>query len=133
MHRKTTACRGLLSAFSAVATWPAAAFACSGPGAQEAIFVSSLIALVSWALTGLCFLAALLVPPVRRRMGWTGVIGLFAATLLHPALVFGTLRGDCGYTARWASIVFLPILALVLSWLWRRGPRRLAAQGEGPA
>ena len=65
--------------------------ACSGPGAAEAIAVSGQIAPLSWALVFLVFLSALLVP-LRRRFGWGGVAVLFACTLLHPALIFGTLR-----------------------------------------
>ncbi len=97
--------------------------ACSGPGAAEAIALSGRIAFASLALTFLCFLCALLVPPLRRRVGWGGVAGLFACTLFHPALIFGTLRGDCGFTARWASLVFLPLLfGLCLFLLRRRRP-----------
>lgn len=94
--------------------------ACSGPGAAEAIAVSGRIALASFAVTFLCFLTALLLPTLRRRVGWAGVAALFACTLFHPALVFGTLRGDCGYTARWASLIFLPLLLGLCAFLLRR-------------
>jgi hypothetical protein len=99
----------------------APAWACSGPGASEAIRISGLIALGSMALTLLCFLAALLVPPVRRLVGWRGVTALLAACVFHPGLWLSTLSGDCGFTARWASIAFLPILAGLIALLhWRQ-------------
>lgn len=99
---------------------PAVARACSGPGAQDAIQVSGLIALGSMALTLLCFLAALLVPPVRRKVGWRGVGALFVACIFHPGVWLSTLSGDCGYTARFASIAFLPILAGLVALLYFR-------------
>jgi hypothetical protein len=104
--------------------------ACSGPGAAEAIALSGRIALASFAITFLCFLLALLLPVLRRRVGWGGVAALFACTLFHPGLVFGTLRGDCGFTARWASLLFLPLLAGLCAYLLRR--RRASAQPSVP-
>ena len=106
--------------------------ACSGPGAAEAIAVSGQIALLSWALVFLVFLSALLVPALRRRFGWGGVAVLFACTLLHPALIFGTLRGDCGYTARFGSLIFLPLhFGLCVFLIWRRRGQAAAAAPSG--
>lgn len=99
---------------------PSAAWACSGPGAQAAIALSGRIALGSLSLTLLCFLAALLVPQVRRLVGWRGVGVLLVTCIFHPGIWLGTLSGDCGYTARLASIVFLPILAGLLGFLYVR-------------
>lgn len=109
---------------------PSAARACSGPGAAHAIQVSGQIALGSLGLTFLCFLAALLVPQVRRLVGWRGVGALLAACIFHPGLWLSTLRGDCGYTARLASIGFLPILAGLLALLYFR--QRRARQAGTP-
>lgn len=110
--------------------FPAVAQACSGPGAAHAIQISGLIALGSLALTFLCFLAALLVPQVRLLVGWRGVGALLVACLFHPGIWLSTLRGDCGYTARLASIGFLPILAGLLALLYVR--QRKARQARTP-
>jgi hypothetical protein len=106
----------------------AEAMACSGPGAEDAIRLSGQIALVSWALTILCFLCSLIVRGLRRRLGKGGVIGLGAAVFFHPAIWFSTLSGDCGYMTRLASIVFVPLLAMTFAFLLWRGQRRLATQ-----
>ncbi|MFO0578581.1 MAG: hypothetical protein U1A78_31645 [Polyangia bacterium] len=100
--------------FSVLAASPAA-WACSGPGAASAIQVSGLISLASLGLTVLCFLATLLVPPVRRLVGWRGVLALLLGCLFHPAIWLSTLRGDCGYSARWLSLIFLPLLGGLLA------------------
>lgn len=62
----------------------------------------------------LCFLATLLVPPARRLVGWRGVLALLLGCLFHPAIWLSTLRGDCGYSARWMSLLFIPVLGGVL-------------------
>lgn len=93
----------------------APAWACSGPGAESAIQLSGLISLASLGLTVLCFLATLLVPPARRLVGWPGVLALLLGCLFHPAIWLSTLRGDCGYSARWMSLIFLPLLGGLLA------------------
>lgn len=110
--------------------WPLTALACSGPGAAAAIADSMRVVLVSLSLTVGWLLAALLVPPLRRRVGRKGLLLLAATCVVHPGLWLSTLRGDCGYTARWASLLFLPVLALVLGYLLRR--RGDSAAGPGP-
>jgi hypothetical protein len=99
---------------------------CSGRGAEAAIELSGRIVLASLLITFLTFMVALLVPALRRRIGWGGVAALFLCTLLHPGLLFSTLRGDCGYTARWAALGFLPIFAGLCGYLLRR--RRTATK-----
>ena len=98
----------------------AALLGCSGEGAAAAIELSGRIVLASLILTFATFMVSLLVPAIRRRFGWAGVAALFFCTLFHPGLLLGTLRGDCGYTARIASIGFLPILAGLFVFLLRR-------------
>lgn len=125
MSRPSVSSARSLAAFIAASLlgglgFPSMARACSGPGAQDAIQLSGLVALGSLALTLLCFLAALLVPPVRRLVGWRGVGALFVACIFHPGVWLSTLSGDCGYTARWASIAFLPILAGLVTLLYFR-------------
>lgn len=120
----------------AVASVESVGLGCSGPGAAEAIRVSGLIALGSLALTVLSFLCALLVPPVRRLIGWRGVVALLAASVFHPGLWLSTLSGDCGFTARWASIGFMPVLAGLIAVLihrHRQRARRPNAQAAGPS
>lgn len=112
---------------AAVLLQPLTALACSGPRAQEAINDSFRIGLISLGLTVGWFLAALLVPPLRRRVGKKGLLLLAGTCVVHPAFWLGTLSGDCGYTLRWASLLFLPLLALVLGALLR--PRGAASAG----
>ncbi len=106
---------------------PLTARACSGPGAQEAITDSFRIALISLGLTVGWFLAALIVSPLRRRVGKKGLLLLAGTCVVHPAIWLSTLSGDCGYMLRWASLLFLPLLALVLGGLLR--PRNKASAG----
>lgn len=103
--------------------------ACSGAGAAAAIELSGRIVLASLLITFATFMAALLVPALRRRIGWGGVAALFLCTLFHPGLLFSTLRGDCGFTARWAALGFLPIVAGLFVYLLRR--RASAAKAAG--
>lgn len=118
------------AAFLCVIGGPARALACSGPGAQSAIQLSGLIALVSLGLTVLCFLAGLVVPPVRKLLGWRGVATLFVACVFHPVLWLSTLRGDCGYTLRIGALLFLPVLAGLVALLVRIERRRALRAGH---
>lgn len=98
--------------------------ACSGEGAAAAIALSGRIVLASLLITFVTFMAALLVPALRRRVGWAGVGALFLCTLFHPGLFFSLLRGDCGYTARWAALGFLPVVAGLFVFLLRRRSKK---------
>lgn len=102
---------------------PRAALACSGPGAEAAITLSDRIVFGSLLIGTLCFLCGLLVPPVRRRLTWKGVLGLGLALPLHPGLLLGTRGGDCGFTARWAALVFVVLVLGAFAILWRRSAR----------
>lgn len=102
--------------------------ACSGPGAADAIALSGRIVLASWLITFATFMLALLVPALRRRIGWAGVAALFFCSLFHPGLLFSTLRGDCGYTARWAALGFLPVVLGLLVYLLRRRSAKAATR-----
>ena len=66
---------------------PLSALACSGPGAAAAIADSFRIALLSLAITVGWFLAALIVPALRRRVGKKGLLLLGATCVFHPALL----------------------------------------------
>lgn len=112
------------AAFLGVIGGPARALACSGPGAESAIQLSGLIALVSLGLTVLCFLAGLFVPAVRRLLGWRGVATLLVACVFHPAIWLSTLRGDCGFTLRIGALLFMPVLAGLVALLVRMERRR---------
>lgn len=101
---------------------PTAALACSGPGARAAIDMSQRIVLASLLITLLTFLMALLVPALRRRIGGKGLVGLGLCCVLHPGLFFSTLSGDCGFTARFVALGFLPLLAGLFVYLLRRKP-----------
>ena len=106
--------------------------ACSGAGAAAAIELSGRIVLASLLITFATFMAALLVPALRRRIGWGGVAALFLCTLFHPGLLFSTLRGDCGYTARWLALGSIPLVLGLFAFLVYRGQRRLAAASALP-
>lgn len=124
VHRVTPAAPRALVAIAALLQAPATALACSGPGAEEAIRTSDRIIFGALLCSVLCFLCGLLVPPVRRRLTWKGVLGLGLAIPFHPALLFGTLRGDCGYTARWIAIASVPLVLGAFAVLFFRGQRR---------
>ena len=98
---------------------PLTALACSGPNAAKTIQDSGRIALVSLGLTVGWFLAALIVAPLRRKVGKKGLLLLAGTCVVHPATWLSPLHGDCGYMLRWASLLFLPVLALVLGALLR--------------
>ena len=53
-------------------------------------------------------------PSARRLVGWPGVLALLLGCLLHPAIWLSTLSGDCGYSARWLSLIFVPVLGGLL-------------------
>lgn len=111
---------------------PRAALACSGPGAAEAIHQSDLFVLGAVLCVLCCFLAGLLVPGLRRRLTRKALLGLGLAVPFHPALLMGTTRGDCGYTARWLALGSIPLILGLFAFLVYRGQRRLAAASALP-
>lgn len=99
--------------------------ACSGPGAADAIANSGLIALG-------CLLGSLVLAVVigvrafkTRRSGLWVAFAASLASMFFVGLLTMTLRsGDCGFTARSASmVVFAGILALTaLTFTARKTP-----------
>ncbi len=81
-------------------------FACSGPGAMQAIADS-----ISTGYTHAAAMGALLVSSVAlfalRRHGRPVVPAVLACLLLlHPAWTISAISGDCGSTKRYVSYVF---------------------------
>jgi len=88
-------------------------FACSGPGAGEAIAVSILIgyrhAALAAVLLGLGLLLLTLSP---KRWLFPAILG--ALLLLHPAWTVSAIHGDCGIMKRDASRVFTAVSSAAL-------------------
>jgi len=88
-------------------------FACSGPGAGEAIAVSILIgyrhAALAAVLLGLGLLLLALSP---KRWLFPAILG--ALLLLHPAWTVSAIHGDCGFMKRDASRVFTAVSCAAL-------------------
>lgn len=104
--------------------------ACSGPGAGEAIALSSLVALASLSL-GLAFLAVLVVRGLRRRAAWKRLLPLAVVCAAHPFWWLSPLSGDCGFLLRWASLAFLPVLAVVI-YVGLRRSATVTTPGSAP-
>lgn len=111
---------------------PRVALACSGPGAAEVIHQSDLIVLGAELCVLCCFLAGLLVPALRRRLSRKALVGLGLAMPFHPAVLMGTTRGDCGYTARWLALGSIPLVLGLFALLVYRGQRRIAEASVPP-
>lgn len=81
-----------------------ALLACSGPGADDAILLSSLMGLIALIALPLLLWASL---RLRRRGGRLRRMpllpGAALAALLLVSLGLGVLSGDCGYTVRWVA------------------------------
>lgn len=99
----------------------APALACSGPGASDAIALSSLIglacALGSIAATVMLFVRSRGAKPSGLLDAARITAVVFAA--LHPLWTFGTVSGDCGYTVRYAAPVVLLLHCGLLLVAWR--------------
>ncbi len=106
---------------SLVAAWPAAALACSGPGAPAAIARADRIGWALLAGTALLVAAthfAARRPPSTRR--------LIVALLVHPGWWLGARGGDCGrmrVAASIAATVLFVLAAAFLLWRARRSVR----------
>lgn len=125
--------RGSMSAVAAhlgvvavVWTLTASARACSGPGAEEAIFENGLIAACSLWTTPLIGAAFALWPRLRRP-GWRRQWPFLVLFIAHPSWWISPLGGDCGYLLRDLSVAS-SVLTLVVAGLlyWRAHPRRVA-------
>lgn len=97
------------------------ALACSGPGASDAIALSSLIGL----LCALGSIAATVTLFVRARgakaSGLLNAARIVAVAFvaLHPLWTLGTLSGDCGYMVRYSAPVVLLMHVGLLLVVWR--------------
>ena len=103
-------------------------FACSGPGAGEAIAESIRTAEIHAAIVAILLLAALSIAlRVRARTVPWILVGLL---VIHPAWTIDAIRGDCGMIKRaasWvvtgiASAAMLPQIGIALGAC--RGPPR---------
>lgn len=99
--------------------------ACSGPGAADAIaesgLISTLCGLGSLALTIFIAVRAF---KLRHTALWLALAGCVALVLLVGLFTMTLRGGDCGFTARYASIaVFVGILGLTgLTFTARKTP-----------
>jgi hypothetical protein len=105
-----------------VSTFGLPAWACSGPGAADAIARASWVALAAIA-TSLGLTIALGV--VTRRRGGKRRSQIFAvgllALLIHPGVWMSATSGDCGAAVMLVAPVFA-LLHVGLVLLSRRGP-----------
>ncbi len=89
-------------------------FACSGPGAAEAIATSELIGLMAFVLALVCVGAVLFLTRARRR--WFATL----AMLVHPGWWMSARSGDCGYLLRYAAPLATLVFAAAAAWaIWR--------------
>ena len=105
--------RALVRSMLLVGVAPGAAWACSGPGASEAIGVSIEAAGATWLATVVAAALVFALPRLRpRRLGfrllWIGLPVLQTAAIL----LLGATRGDCGFMLRGASAVMAAVLTL---------------------
>jgi hypothetical protein len=100
---------------------PLPVWACSGPGAREAIRWNTLAALALF----LAAVAATVFTVFRqRRLGRPrrSAVWLFAPVLLHPGWWMSSMMGDCGIT-RFHGSVLMTGAVLVLCFFKLRPPR----------
>ena len=100
------------------------AWACSGPGADDAMQTSGTIALATWVANVLITVAVFVLPRLRPtkwrwRFFWVGL------PVLQSMFIFtlGTARGDCGFMLRDFSLGLggFTLVALILNVLVSRG------------
>jgi hypothetical protein len=110
-----------------VAAAPSPAAACSGPGAMAAIQGNERLGWILWGTT-LLAAAAFASHRVMRARGWRRQWPLALFVMLHPGWWMSARHGDCGYTLRDGSILFLGLtLVAGAVMLWRA--RRAASAG----
>ncbi|MDI1449046.1 hypothetical protein [Polyangium sp. 6x1] len=101
------------------------AFACSGPGAEEAILRAERLGLILWGVTLVVAVGSFFVPRLRAagiRKQWP----LLLLVVLHPGLWMSARSGDCGRTLVEGSILvaaLAPLLAGLLFWRAARAAR----------
>lgn len=114
---RTSALRAALLAGLALA--PGVAWACSGPGAAEAIARAEMGGYALAAFTLLSVLGATLLGR-RRGLGRGPVAAGWVLVAVHPGLWLGARSGDCGQTRLEGSVLFACMgVALVLWSIWR--------------
>lgn len=91
-------------------------FACSGPGAGQAIAENIETGYIHAAIMGGLFLTSLGLFAIRHR--WRPVVPaiLLGMLLLHPAWTISAISGDCGHTKRLASYVVTVVGSACLLW-----------------
>ncbi|MEW5739082.1 MAG: hypothetical protein AB1938_09150 [Myxococcota bacterium] len=104
---------------------PRLAWACSGPGAAEAIGTATLIGLLGLVLS----VVLAIVGGVRRRrrgVRWVRALLGGLTVLLHPFVWLSARSGDCGQTLTAASVA-----VLVISLCWAVWPVKAPAPQVG--
>ncbi|HOX42316.1 MAG TPA: hypothetical protein PK668_01900 [Myxococcota bacterium] len=122
--------RSRLQAFGVCFLWAGLAWACSGPGAAEAIERATSL---GWILFGAAALVAGLAMLGLRRLGWSFKRLRWAAlpVALDPAWWWSARAGDCGRTLVLGAWIFLGLtvlLAAILLVVAFRG-RKVAPSG----
>lgn len=101
---------------------PGVAFACSGPGAGEAIVRNEGLGWALWAAT-LLIAGAFVATPRLRARGWRSSWPLVLLVLLHPGWWMSARSGDCGQTLREGSLLVTAVTLLAGAIVyWRAGP-----------
>ncbi|MDI1479339.1 hypothetical protein [Polyangium sp. y55x31] len=97
------------------------AFACSGPGAMEAILRAERFGWILWFVTALVAVGSTFVPRVRAagvRKQWP----LLLLLVLHPGWWMSARSGDCGRTLLASSVLAAALTLVVAGFLfWRSG------------
>ncbi|MDC3955257.1 hypothetical protein [Polyangium jinanense] len=103
------------------------AFACSGPGAMEAILRAERLGWILWGVTLLVAVGSTLVPRLRAA-GFRKQWPLLLLLVLHPGWWMSARSGDCGRTLLAGSVLVAALTPLVAGVLfWRSGRAARAA------
>jgi hypothetical protein len=99
--------------------WPALGWACSGPGAAEAMQRARYGGWGLALLTGIAVLGATVL--VRRRgLGLGSVAAGWVLVAVHPGLWLGVDGGDCGQSRLEGSVLFACMGVALAMWsFWR--------------
>lgn len=125
--------RGLAGIALGLASLPAVALACSGPGAMAKIEQAER---VGWWLFAATVVAVLCATVVFRRweVAWRRLWWIATPVVVHPGWWLSARGGDCGSMRLLGSIavsaIAAVVLALALVWLGVR--RRRAKTAEAP-
>ena len=115
----------VLAALGAIAVSASAscAWACSGPGAPEAIRQAERLGWTLWGATLLMLSGAVLVPRLRSH-GWL----LLLLAVVHPGWWMSARSGDCGRTLIGSSVLVTVLTPVAICILLLRS--RAATQGS---